>query len=782
MHKIKGIICRKVDIKRLLLFETAIVIIYGLTAAATFSVQELSFGENDMQLRRYDNNTVEGNYLDTSFTDTKAVVTPAFQLRKGIYYVEATYTRHGIVNAGLIYDVTRNGKELVDNDEFTLSPDKQECSYRVRIHDDSAIRFKLRLTGDAVEGDYIQLQQVHIIASRLTYVYRIFCLVLFLLVLDLVVWGYVRFYSKWTAERKTVFLVLAITAFFTGLPLYRSGLSHGSDLMFHLSRLDGIYRSMKFAGLGDQFPVRVQSGWLDGNGYAVSVFYGDIFMYFPALMRAVGFTLEEAYKAYAEMINIATVFLSFYAFRKITKDDLSAMIGSVLYSGCAQRLVLLYTAMLGMAGGMVFFPLIIAGFYLLFTEDTESGEYKRIWVLLTIGFTGILMTHMISCLIVGGYSVLLCIIMIRKVMRKNTLRELFKAAGAAVLLNLWYLVPFIQYMFQEELRINSKLAGKGVIRDYYAHLEDFRQVGRNFYSFFVDNNMFGFSLLFVLLLYLITIPVQKQNRQTGYGRIIAVFVLFASMACTNLLPVVELARRSRLLLKFFTTIQYQDRLMSAAVALAACLAAVYFAMDLFDRKMRYLIIGLLCCITFGENLQYFSTLSSDGIYSDSIVLESRPDKETYGYNVGNGEYLPAITVLQNITEEVQGDEQVRIDHLKRDGLSFDLDVENVSSEEQQILFPVLYYGGYQARDSDSHEKLVVKMGDNGRVAVTVPPNYRGTLHLGYYEPMLWRMAEIISVVMLAGLILFLCMPGHKIRLVQIRLIQNRKGRILQNGD
>lgn len=776
MHKIKGIMCQKRNVILFLLTEIIIVIIYGLTAASTFSAQELSFGESDMQLRSQNNDTVDGNYLDTSLTDVKAVVTPAVRLRKGIYYIEAVYEFHGIVKAGLIYDITRNGKELVDNDEFTLHPDKQMCSYRVRIHDDSAIRFKLRLTGDAVGEDYIKLKQVRILSSRLTYGYRIFCLILCLLAVDLLVWGYERYYSKWTAERKMVFLVLAVTAFFTGLPLYRDGLSNGSDLMFHLSRLDGIYRSMSFAGQGEQFPVRVQSGWLDGNGYAVSVFYGDIFMYFPAFMRAVGFTLEEAYKAYVEIINIATVFLSFYAFRKITKDDLSAMLGSVLYSGCAQRLLLLYTAMLGMAGGMIFFPLIISGFYLLFMEDTKSDEYRRVWILLTTGFTGILMTHMISCLMVGVYSVLLCIVMVKRVLRRDTLRELFKAAGAAALLNLWYLVPLFQYMLQEELRINSRLSGKGVIKDYYAYLEDFRQVGRDLYVFFIDNNMFGFSLLLVLLLYLITIPVHKQNRQTRHGRILAVFTLLAIAACTNFLPVVELARRSRLLLEFFTIIQYQDRLMSVAVALSACLAAVFFTMDIFDRKTQYMIIGLLCCITFGENLQYFSTLSSDGIYSDSIVLESRPDKTTYGYNVGNGEYLPTATVLQDLTEEVQGDEPVRIDNLERNGLSFDLKAENVSSEEHQILFPVLYYGGYQARDSESHEKFVTEQGDNGRVAVLIPPNYNGTLHLGYYEPLLWRIAEIVSVIMLIVLILFICMPGYK-----IKMIQNRKGRI-KDGD
>ena len=45
-----------------------------------------------------------------------------------------------------------------------------------------------------------------------------------------------------------------------------------------------------------------------------------------------------------------------------------------------------------------------------------------------------------------------------KVLRRNTFVELLKAAGAAVLLSLWYLIPFVQYMLGEKLRINSKIA------------------------------------------------------------------------------------------------------------------------------------------------------------------------------------------------------------------------------------------------------------------------------------------------------------------------------------
>mgnify|MGYP001132233632 FL=1 len=111
------------------------------------------------------------------------------------------------------------------------------------------------------------------------------------------------------------------------------------DLVFHLQRIEGLYRGL----LAGQFPVKIQPEWLNGYGYASSVFYGDIFLYFPAVLRIVGFTLQDAYKCYSEVVHIANVFISFYAFKKIAKNDVAAMVGSVLYVGSTANLSLLYT-------------------------------------------------------------------------------------------------------------------------------------------------------------------------------------------------------------------------------------------------------------------------------------------------------------------------------------------------------------------------------------------------------------------------------------------------------
>ena len=510
---------------------------------------QITFTPDDIELQDVNYNYEKGGYLDVSAIDKKAVVTPKIQLKKGIYYVEASYAEHGVAKAGLIYDELRNGKDLVNDAEFIVNPEDNRLSFRAKIHNDSAIRFKIRLTGDAQENDYVQLLQVCVVSSKLTYIYPLFCLLFCFLALDLILWGYFKYYRLWNPEEKAVFLFLSFMAFFIGLPLYRNGLSEPAnmDLKFHLQRIEGVYKGL----LSGQFPVRIQPEWLNGYGYASSVFYGDIFLYFPAVLRIVGFTLQDAYKCYLGMLHIIAVFLSFYSFKKITKNNVAAMTGSVLYVGSTTNLSLLYTTtMVGGYSAMIFFPLIITGFYLVFTQEASSREYKRIWIILTVGFTGLLMTHMISCLIVGVYSVLCCLFMIKKVLRKDTLFVLIKAVCATVFLNLWFLVPFLNYMLSEKLRINSELGRDWGDSDIHALLGSFvgKGDGRSLYNLFLHTDYHvDYAILFILLLicciFLIAIGIiQGNNNKINFkninkqtGRLISDFyILFKESTYINM--------------------------------------------------------------------------------------------------------------------------------------------------------------------------------------------------------------------------------------------------------
>lgn len=716
-----------------------------------YSQEELVYTQEEMQVQDTSRRYSEGAYLDTSFADKKAVVTPGISLKRGIYFLTVDYMEKGIARAGLIYENMRCGKELVDEDEFTVNPNENTLSYRVRIRDDSNYRFKIRLTGDAVDGDYVLLLNVKIVSSKLTYVYPIVCMALLFLLVDLLGWGYVKFYKVCSPEQKIAFTVLAFMAFAMGLPLYQHGLSEpiNMDLKFHLQRIEGLYRGL----LSGQFPVKIQPEWLGGYGYASSVFYGDIFLYFPAVLRIVGVTIQDAYKCYVEAVNIAIVFVSFYAFRKITKDEIAAMAGSVLYAGSTTNLSLIYTTtMVGGYSALIFYPLVIAGFYEAFTEDVSSKEYKRIWILMTVGFTGLLMTHMLSCLIVGGYSVLCCLLMIKKVFRKNTICEFLKTAAAVVALNLWFLVPFMHYMFSERLRINQQLSnGIGNLNSNEA-LADFvgKGGGRSLYHFFLHPNYhIDCAILFILLFYVATIPIQKKGLLTKYSRVLFAFVVFGFWICTDVFPFAQIVEIFPPIYKVFFTLQYQYRFFNIAIAIASCLCTMIFVMDILEKRVVYGMIGLLCCFVLYQDFLYFEEVGTEAVYLDYIDMELWDD-----YQMGKAEYLPIETDMEKLTKEVEYDEALVSESVERNGLSFELSVKNEAEQEQNVLLPVLYYSGYQAHDVQSGEKLETVMGDNGRVMIKIPAHYVGTCHMAFYEPWHWRVAEMISLMTFLLLILY----------------------------
>lgn len=72
--------------------------------------------------------------------------------------------------------------------------------------------------------------------------------------------------------------------------------------------------------------------------------------------------------------------------------------------------------------------------------------------------------------------------------------ELLKAVGAAVLLNLWFLVPFVQYMSGEKLRINSDLSQALEIADYPAAMAGYTKAGKSFYTLFMDRDCVGYAV------------------------------------------------------------------------------------------------------------------------------------------------------------------------------------------------------------------------------------------------------------------------------------------------
>lgn len=70
---------------------------------------------------------------------------------------------------------------------------------------------------------------------------------------------------------------------------------------------------------------------------------------------------------------------------------------------------------------------------------------------LVIGFTGVIESHVLSTATMGVIFAVCCLIFIRELFCDKRWLELLKAAGLTVLLNLWFLVPFLFFYLKENL-------------------------------------------------------------------------------------------------------------------------------------------------------------------------------------------------------------------------------------------------------------------------------------------------------------------------------------------
>ena len=99
-------------------------------------------------------------------------------------------------------------------------------------------------------------------------------------------------YTRHDDTGKKLLVILTAMVFASSLPLFGMLLGFGDDLEYHLLRIDALANGIR----NGQFPVRISTYWNNGYGYASSLFYNDLFLMFPALLRLLGISVQNAYK------------------------------------------------------------------------------------------------------------------------------------------------------------------------------------------------------------------------------------------------------------------------------------------------------------------------------------------------------------------------------------------------------------------------------------------------------------------------------------------------------
>lgn len=685
------------------------------------------------------NDDVTGSYYDLSYEEFNGIDSPVFTLKKGVYYFSVSYSSTSTARAAISYEHARGSVTSVY--EASLNADSNLQSARIYVPDTCTVRFHARLTEDSQPSDYVNITSFTLQSSPLTWV-RAFCSLLFLFLLaDFLLFAWILYRHLAVPRNQSILLCLLFAAPLLCIPLYRRGLVAAPDLTFHMMRIEGLYEGMQ-AG---QFPVKIQPGWLNGCGYAVSVFYGDFMLYFPAFLRFLGYTIEEAYKAYLFALSTATLFVSFYCFMKLFRSQSAALLGSILYCFSAYHLNTLYsTAQLGCGSAMLYYPVIITGLYLLLFGNTDEPSYKKTWLYLLIGYSGILQSHIISCFMFAFLTIVCFLLFIKRVIRPNTLLEIGKVLLSGILLNLGFLIPFISYYFGKQTLAVTRPIDYDTL-DYASYFAKYQKDGWSLDTLASPSGI-GIALSLILIGILIFWPYLRTHvsAESSFFFVLSILALcFASCY----LPYYKIASLHPVFARSFKTIQYADRFLAPSVLLLSCAAGFVWKIVAEDSTISHTLFWGLILTAMFQGVTLLSATQNTVSYTDiSDFTES---------TIGNGEYLPDGTNQYELTNVLcYSEEVIHIQSWEHHYLHTRISLENVSGEDQIVSIPSLYYKGYHAADVSTGQTFAVSAGENNRASITVPPHYQGTLDVNYQKTILWIISEIFSLSCLGFVLLY----------------------------
>lgn len=559
-------------------------------------------------------------------------------------------------------------------------------------------------------------------------------------------------------DRIRVF-ILAIAFSASCYPLMNNQLMEGHDLQFHLLRIEGIASGLS-SGV---FPVKIHPFWLKNYGCAIGVLYGDWLLYFPALLRCFGFSVQNAYKIFVAFISLVTICISYYSFHRVTGDKNAGVVGAVVYTLGLYRLITVYTrAAVGEYSAMVFLPLIFAGLFEILQEGEAAKKHRIHRVcLVAAGFSGIICSHILSTVIAGIFIFICVLICVRRLSKVRVVIDLGLSALFTVLLSLGFLVPFLDF-YRDDFSVQnfwSILYGQYMRDQGVFPTQMFALFGKGNGHTYTSNMgitsevtiTVGSAMLIGLLLFFALLIAGKADIR---GRLFKAAALSASLgvlACimsTCYFPWDFTA--NEFIMEKISVIQFSWRLLGVA-SLFLGFVCVYCYLEYRERSEWFRTILAVSVSIMIVNVGWYLY---DEVYSQENHLTIYGETEMGDTDAAGSDYTlqgTDSTLIQRGAVRSEG--CISSGSYEQRGLFISYSLR-MGQDGGWVEFPLSYNRYYTARCKELGQEFEVLPGDNNVVRVKFPADFDGTVNISFSEPYFWRIGEVIPiVVILAGVIL-----------------------------
>lgn len=559
-------------------------------------------------------------------------------------------------------------------------------------------------------------------------------------------------------KNRTVILSLIGIVILTSIPLFTKGIGKGHDLYYHVMRIEALADSLTHG----VFPNRISTLWFDGYGYPSSIYYGDILLYIPAVMRLIGFNVVTSYKIYVLSINIGTTLLGYFSFKGMFKNKYSSLLTTLVYSTATYRLVNVYIrAAVGEYTAMMFLPVICCGMYKIYTADMKDRkECLNAATILALGMTGLIGCHILSTEMAVIMLVIVCVLLFKKTLKLTTIRSLCLAIAETLILTAYFTIPFLDYYKNVKVKINDVIEENPVIQWQGCSIAEYFAVFRDVFSqYSVHANARlaatpGFILLTAVIVGVIVLIYSKKGNRSRELILYIVMTIVSLYLASDIFPWDKLAATTSIG-RLLAQVQFPWRYVTMSIIFSSLVFAWLFRKfedKDFGNKTRLLKLGAVACVAL---IGMASAMFFDGAYIDDIRFKEWFDGgDIDTWSIGAGEYK-----LGKITDSMKGevifDNMQTVNLIERDGTKMELYCET-ANHVGTVDVPILNYKGYVVTDEYGNTYDIID-GKNHTITFKIPPNYKGHITVDFKIPWYWRGSEIIS---LAGVIALCVIYGR----------------------
>lgn len=244
------------------------------------------------------------------------------------------------------------------------------------------------------------------------------------------------------------------------------------DTFFHISRIEQLSKSIQH---GIFFPS-IYPYENNNFGYASPLFYNDTLLLIPALFHLCGLALSTSYKLTIFLATFLSAYTMFTLTKHITKTRMIAWIASSAFLFSNYRITDIYVrGALGEIFAFAFIPVMLLGIYEILYEQ------KNNCITFTIGITCLALSHNLTFLMCCVLCVILCIVSYKK-LTKKAIYNLLLGTLFAFLLSAFFTIPMLEQLSSQEFVV-----------DYYGQTSDLASGSMDFWQYFVNQTIFGYS-------------------------------------------------------------------------------------------------------------------------------------------------------------------------------------------------------------------------------------------------------------------------------------------------